>query len=409
MSADIRAALRLDRSQFSRGINEAKSETKGLKDIAREVGPALASAFSVGAVTSFIHSQGQAARATLNFADAVGLSTDAVQALDSAANANGGSSEKMRAAMSKLRDVLGEAAGGARGAVDALTRLGVTQDMIQRGDMEGAIQAIARNWMAAGADAATYSDVQDVLGRGAVDLKATLDLLAQSSLPALTEAFKASGQAMSRDMLDSMNRIDNEFNDITDRAKAMGAKLVVGLSQSLGAAAALLAGYDPAGVFNYEDGQTRQLTAAERAARRDQQMREQFAADGKAFEERRNQAAPASPAAPAANHRAAEAKRKQQEAHARAIEAAQADIAKAQEAARGELSRLFAASAPHVTPAAEINRVGGFVGGQRDAKAEAAIDQRKLQQEANRITTTMQRDIADIKAQLRQNKGPAQL
>lgn len=410
MSADIRAALRLDRSQFTRGIGEAKGEVRGLKDIAREIGPALVGAFSVGAVTGFVKHQAEAAKVMLNFADQVGISTDAVQALDNAATANGSSSDKMRQAMSKLKDTLGDARNGSTAAAEALARLGVTQDMIASSDLPAALAIIAQRWRDGSADASVYADVQATLGKGAGELKGTLTAIADQSLPGLTAAFKDSGQAIENDVLRSMREYDRALDDIKTKMAAVGTTSAVVMVNGLRAAFRNLMGENTDDLFSFE-GQTETVQPADRMrawsaqrgpaagyagsdAHKEQLMREQFAKDQQAFDARR---------------RAAEAKRKQEAEVARAVEAAQADIAKAQEAARGELSRLFAASAPHVTPAAEINRVGGFVGGQRDARAEAAIDQRKLQQEGNRIVAELRRDVAEIKAQLRQKTGPAQV
>jgi len=410
MAADIRAALRLDRSQFTRGIGEAKVEVRGLKDIAREIGPALVGAFSVGAVTGFVKHQAEAAKVMLNFSDQVGVSTDAVQALDNAANANGSSSEKMRQAMSKLKDTIGDAKNGVKLAADALARLGVSQDMIAGSDLPAALSVIAQRWRDGSADASVYADVQTVLGKGAGELKGTLAAIADQTLPGLTAAFKETGQAIDNDVLRSMREYDRQLDDIKTKMAAVGTTAAVTMINGLRAAWRNLMGENTDDLFNFE-GQTATVSAQDRmlaAANKkgpaagyagspehdDRLMREQFDADQKAFEERR---------------RRATTQRQREEMQAKAVERAQADISQAQASARAELQRLFSNSGPRVTPAAEINRVGGFVGGQRDARAEAALDQRKLLQEGNRIATELRRDVAEIKAKLRQSTGPAQL
>ena len=54
MSADITATLGLDKSNFSRGINEAKSEGHSLASMAKELAGPLTAMFSAEAAREFV-------------------------------------------------------------------------------------------------------------------------------------------------------------------------------------------------------------------------------------------------------------------------------------------------------------------------------------------------------------------
>ena len=215
-TADIVASLSLDKTEFSRNIAGAQAEAKGLGDVARSIGPALAGIFAVGAIARFAVAQGEAAEKTINTARALGLNAEQYQAATRAADLNASSSEAMAGGLTKLQRALGEAKSGSKSAIADFKALGITQEQLAKMDLAGAIEAVARAWAAGGSDAQTYAAVQGVLGRGALELKATFDDIAGQSLPGMTEEMKKAGLVLSEQVLKNLN----EVNSIRERLMA---------------------------------------------------------------------------------------------------------------------------------------------------------------------------------------------
>jgi len=409
MSADIRAALRLDKSQFSRGIAEAKSEGASLKDVARSIKGELAGAFSAGALVAFVRSQGQAAKEIINFSHAVGVSTVSLQALDDAAEDNGSSSERMRAALVKLNQTLGEARAGSVSAREAFSRLGLSDAVVQGGSLAEVLQAVATAWNTAGSDAQVYASIQDVLGRSAAELKDTLNQIATQTLPGLTEAFAKSGKGMSDETLTGMRDAVKEMDDAIAIVKGRASQALVGAGKLLAAGWAIETGNFKTAVEVFTDNDAPKLvkTDAER-----KKMRDDAESARLAGLQQQGDADRAQRSAALSGSVDSITKIGREMADAFAKEWARQDAADRQgknvrDSARREYASIFSAVQRDITPASELNRIGGFIGGKRDKDGEHLAQIARLQKEAARIQGEMKQKLTDIEKNTR--KGPEQI
>lgn len=409
MAADIKAALRLDKSQFTRATGEAKGEIVSLKSVAKEVKGELLGAFSGAAIIGFAHHVGQTAKELIGLSNALGLSTDEIQALDNLSKRYGIETTRTRTAVNHLKVALGDAQHGSDQAAAALQRLGVSQEQIARGDIVDVIQTIARNWSLAGNDVGTYSDVQTVLGKTTGELKSVFDDLAKSTLPEISKQFLEAGKSIENGLLVQMVEVDKTLSMATKKLEHWGGTALYVFGKGLAAAAAWVVGDDQADVFEPDQGQTRQTTASERAARnagaagtplaqsqkhQDELMREQFSEDEKRWKQRQDQA-----------RRVEVARVRAEKQEQQAADEAQ----RARDKVRAELASMFTAAQGRITPAAEINRAGAFVGGMRDARAEAAADMVRLQRASNVLLTQLTRELSDIRSRFAISKGQEQV
>jgi uncharacterized protein YukE len=100
-----------------------KATTKGIKDGFKLVGTAIAGAFSVRAITSWLSKVNQAGDQLDAMAQRLESSASGLQTLNIAATLAGGSTEAMQNSLAKLTTSIGDALGGSKQAVAAMGTL----------------------------------------------------------------------------------------------------------------------------------------------------------------------------------------------------------------------------------------------------------------------------------------------
>jgi len=127
------ARLGLDTTEFSSGIKRAQSGAAGLgKDLRRHIGgqlagigTAIAGAFTVGAVTSFVGQLTHMADEIRDVAELLGISTDEVQRMQKAAGDAGVSFGSIVNAFQRIEQYRAKAQSGDEGAMFIFNRLRV--------------------------------------------------------------------------------------------------------------------------------------------------------------------------------------------------------------------------------------------------------------------------------------------
>lgn len=451
-TADLMASLGLDKSGFSSNIKAAQNEATDFGKLAGKIGGQLAGLFAVGSVVRFIGAQAEAAEATLATSHALGLTAETFQALTKAADMNASSEEAMSRGLAHLQKALGEAKSGSESALAAFSALGVSGQQIASMDLAGAVQAVATAWSAGAGDASTYANVQELLGRGAIDLNATFELIAKKTLPGMAEEMKAAGQIISSDVIASLSKLDDVTDDIMAKVSR---KAATGVGMFFGGLGILLGGEID---FGYTDPDQRMTTPEERKAsaeaaakkrykasiqrtKRDDEIdaAQKAAAEAEekanlnrlssvqrvAFYEREiqrlreiNQGTDTLEAAKAGaklyeleekltKEREAVAKR-EEDATKRRLETEE-KIANLKAQTQARIAGLFGRETdPNNTrPVADLNRIGGFVGGMRDTRQEYQAGILRANEQAVRLLADALRQLAEINRKT--TKGPAQV
>jgi hypothetical protein len=297
-----------------------------------------------------------------------------------------------------------------------------------------------------------YSNVQSLLGRGALELNSTFEKIAQKTLPGLSGEMKADGQIIENDVLTSMAKLD----DITDQITAkVSRKATTAVGMFLGGLGTLFGAEID---FGDTDPEQRQTTAEERAAMAKADAKKRYtasiqrtkrddeidaaqaaaaAAEEKsnldrltavqrvAFYEREiarlrevNQGTDALEAAKAGaklyeieekltKERAAVAKQ-EEDTTKRRLEN-EAKIADLKLSTQARISGLFGRETDpnNARPVTEINRIGGFVGGMRDVRQEYQAGILRANEQANRLLSDMLRQLAELNRKTA--KGPVQV
>ena len=446
-TADLMATLGLDKSGFSSNIRAAQQEATDFGSLANKIGQQLAGIFAVGAVSSFITKQAAAAESIMATSHALGITAETFQALTKTADTNASSEERMSKALEKIQVKIGEARSGVDAAVKSFKELGLTQEQIEKLDMQTAIQAIADAWAAGAGNAETFATIQDILGKNAIELNSTFSIIAEKTLPGLTNEMRRAGDVLEQSTLRSFSKVDDTIDAATTRIKAnltnIVAGAIIGWTEMLRAAGLTDATSD----FGFTDPAQRTTTPEERsrmsAAAWSEKVNARSAADDRQdaamrrFEASQERAAQAEIKRMSALERVlylegriaeimrdtdnvspdvaadraveileigkdlAEAKlqaEKEERASAQARHDLEQKIADVKLQTQARIAGIFGRETDPgaMRPVTELNRIGGFVGGMRDAKAEYQIGILRASEQSARLLQDVRNEIAAL-------------
>jgi len=215
------AQLGIDVSEFVREINKANAKLDELnnqgKKAAEGVGvlesgmKKLVALFSVGAITGFVRSIGQAASEIQDTADRLDITAESVQGLSDYFSESGAKASDFDKAMVKLNQTLDDARGGNEKALSSFEKLGITWQDIATKSPDGILKLIADGMK----DAVNPTEA----------MAAALDLLGKSGeklipgLKAGSAEMERFANAATKFSNEEVAKIDKAFDDIARSVK----------------------------------------------------------------------------------------------------------------------------------------------------------------------------------------------
>ncbi len=164
-------------------------------------------------------------------AEALGVSTDQLQAFQYAARASGVATDTANAALTKFYSGLGLAAEGTGPALRALQDLKLNVGQLAN-DQENASAIVARALLSESNQFERNAHIRELFGRGGQDINAMLLKLAQGFDTNL-EAAKRNGEYLGGDATEAAHKASIQFDQASTQLKVSFTPAVVGLSHSL--------------------------------------------------------------------------------------------------------------------------------------------------------------------------------
>jgi len=163
-------------------------------------------------------------------ADALGVSTAALQAYQFAARESGVSQEDADAALKTFASNMGALQENAGPAVNAIKELGLTADEL-RGDPLEAMETVARSWMKLNDVEEKASILREISGRSGQDMAAVMDRLA-GGLDKQAEAARNAGEMLDPKVTEAAKQGRAEMEELTTFIENRGAEAILDLSQT---------------------------------------------------------------------------------------------------------------------------------------------------------------------------------
>jgi hypothetical protein len=158
---ELKAKFTADDSQFSAKVDGLKGKVGML----RSAFGAMAGGFSLAAVGQFIKSSAAMASEIKDASDAIGVSTDELQAFRQEAERAGTSAEKMEGAMNKIAQARNEAISDPTGtSAKMFEKLGLSAMQLENMDLAATVVAVGQAMNAAGKDAEVMAAAVDLIG-----------------------------------------------------------------------------------------------------------------------------------------------------------------------------------------------------------------------------------------------------
>lgn len=205
-----------------------------LKQLRRELGDFvstyanLGAGLAVGAFVALSKGAMDLAAHIKNTALSLGISSDAYQVLQFAAEKAGVAQDKFDQGLARLRSQVTDAAQGNVKAASSFKALGLSADELIRLPLEKQYEAIARGARNATDKNAAFNAVSEIFGaRLGPQLMASLNELAVTGYPKAAKAAAAAGRIMSAETIVALERADEAISDFKRRAQIAVGNILV--------------------------------------------------------------------------------------------------------------------------------------------------------------------------------------
>lgn len=217
---ELKAKFTADDSQFSAKVDGLKGKVGML----RSAFGAMAGGFSLAAVGQFIKSSVTMASEIKDASDAIGVSTDELQAFRQEAERAGASAEKMEQAMNKIAQARNEAISDPTGtSAKIFEKLGLSAMQLENMDLAATVVAVGQAMNAAGKDAEVMAAAVDLIGvrskRMVEAVKAIGAAGTQGSIDKLANPFDV-------DAIESLDQFTDNLKEVSTAYKAQVANLL---------------------------------------------------------------------------------------------------------------------------------------------------------------------------------------
>ena len=224
--AQLKAMVGMDTKAYKAGTRQIKSSNSEVKNSFKQIGGALASAFSIAAITRATKALITFASEIRHTADNLDVSTESLQSLNAAALKYGLSVNDVTKLMGKLRQSQGQVAQGDTTYIDALKALNIEQAKFIRADSDEALEMIARAYVKAGRSAESYAAVVDILGRQGKKATAFLEELATTSMDGLIAEATAAGDVINDEIITNLELAGTRMEQLQNKSRVAFAYMV---------------------------------------------------------------------------------------------------------------------------------------------------------------------------------------
>lgn len=209
------------------GLAGIGSRVQSVSRVLGTFAPALASAFSIGGLVSFVRSTNDAIDAMNDLADATGASIEEISKLDQVARRNGGSLAEVSGVLVKFNAALKEA-DGKNGISIALKAIGLDAEQLRQADPAAALQDLARALAGYADDGNKARVVQEIFGKSVREAAPLLKDLAEAG------ALNASVFTQQAAEAEKLNKqLSGLSANLTDAARAIAGGLAPTLIEIL--------------------------------------------------------------------------------------------------------------------------------------------------------------------------------
>ena len=245
--AEIKARATLDKKNFDTNLARMNQGVQRFSNnTLRQLGGMVSGAFAVGAVVNFTKSQLQAADAAADVARNLGISTEALQALEASAEQYGGTVEQITTALIALRRRQGAAIAGNTGYQKAFERLNITLDDLRKLDTPQLLEKVARGYKEAGQSAQALDAVDQALSESGRRLLGVLVDIADNGLQGIIDQGKRAGTVLSNEVTAELAEANNELEKTERRLKNIAtvglARVIAGIKDPVSLVTASLSG-----------------------------------------------------------------------------------------------------------------------------------------------------------------------
>lgn len=218
VTARLLAAIGLNNEQFKAGMASTRGQTSGLKTEFSALKSAIAGAFTVGALVSFIGKLKDYAGDVMDFADQTGASTAAVQALTAAGIDNGASQDKLRVGLQKLRAAQVDALEGNQTLRAAFERLGIKMEQIEEVGADRVFELIGTAIYTAENQTTALAAAGDILGtKLATSLIPILKAVGEEGLNPLIDRQREAGNLMEETMIVKIDKLGDRWENAKNK------------------------------------------------------------------------------------------------------------------------------------------------------------------------------------------------
>lgn len=224
---ELFATLKLDTSDYDKGLNNAEKNTKSVKDALSTAGKTFASigagiGVAGGALFAFANDSAKSADEIDKMSQKVGMSAKAYQEWDYVLKISGSEMSSMTTGLKTLTNKFDDAKNGSSGAIETFERLGLSMEDIQdlsREDLFGAVITQFQS-MEDSADRAALAN--DLFGRSGQELAPLFNTTAEETQN-LIQQINDMGGIMSDDAVkngakfqDSLTALKSAFGGVTN-------------------------------------------------------------------------------------------------------------------------------------------------------------------------------------------------
>lgn len=216
MSATARllAAIGLNNEQFKNGIASTRSQTGGLHKDFSALKSAIAEAFTIGAIVSFIGRLKAYADAAKDAADQTGATAESIQALTAAGIDNAASQEKLKAGLLKIRAAQVDSISGNESMRASFERLGIKMEDIEGVGADRVFELIGKSINSAENQATALAAASDILGTKLISsLTPALKAVGSEGLDPLIERMKKSGKVMDEAIIAKIKTLSDKWEN----------------------------------------------------------------------------------------------------------------------------------------------------------------------------------------------------
>lgn len=229
--AVIKSVLNLDIAQFKAGIQSASDQSGGMEKKFSGLKTAIAGAFSVSAISSFIKETFRVADAIDDMSARTGLAAETVQTLGVISNEAGVSMGTFESSILKMTRSQAEAQSGNKNLQAAFEHLGISLEELSGLSPDQLFDRVTKSLASNAGNAAATAAAYDILGKGAGTALNELRKLGEEGVENVNKRLLDQNQILSNDTVKNLADAELAWTRATTAAKNFGISLVGGLAK----------------------------------------------------------------------------------------------------------------------------------------------------------------------------------